>query len=156
MTWTQRLILDGGYPDGLWACAGCKAKFTPGADGSGTFIVHHDMCQQVPSGRDRSLIDSLRRIIREMQVVAERKNRELDALHLVWCDGACPGGVHRWSDLIVTEELVAAAERNTKRLRHWYSGVGFRLGMKSPTADKWLEHYARRAAAKTDLLDGES
>ena len=99
----------------------------------------------------RQKIHNQARQIRDMQVVAERKNRELDALHLVWCTGACPNGVHRWSDLIVTEELVATAERNTKRLRQWYSGVKFRLGLQSPTADKWLEHYARRAAAKTDL-----
>ena len=108
----------------------------------------------------RQKIHNQARQIRDMQVVAERKNRELDALHLVWCDGACPSGVHRWSDLLVTEELVAMAERNTKRLRRWYGGVKFQLGLQSPTADKWLEHYARRAAAKTDLAcpapEGES
>lgn len=27
---SQRLILDGGYPDGLWSCAGCKAVLTEG------------------------------------------------------------------------------------------------------------------------------
>ncbi len=89
------------------------------------------------------------RNIREMQIALERKNRELDALHLVWCDGGCPSGVHRWSDLIVTEELVATAERNTERLREWYDTVKLRLGMAK--ADKWLKHYARTAAQQTDL-----
>lgn len=48
------------------------------------------------------------------------RNLELDALHYVWCDGGCKGGVHRWSDGEVTEELVQLAERNTARLRSWF------------------------------------
>jgi hypothetical protein len=101
----------------------------------------------------RQQVTRLRAQIREMQAAAERRNRELDALHLVWCDGGCPSGVHRWSDLLVTEELVAAAERNTCRLRRWYTAVKSRI--ESPAADKWLEYYAKRAAAKTDLLTGQ-
>lgn len=94
--------------------------------------------------------------IDEMRKALERKNRQLDALHLVWCDGACPGGVHRWNpDLIVTEELVEIAERNARRLRSWYNGVRFRLGLKQRTADDWLRRYALRAAAKTDLATQE-
>lgn len=54
-----------------------------------------------------------------LQETLMRKNRELDALHYVWCDGGCDGGVHRWVDDEVTEELVTRAERNTKRLRAW-------------------------------------
>lgn len=51
----------------------------------------------------------------------ETRNRQLDALHLVWCDGGCGGGVHRYcgSKEDITEELVAEAERNTRRLRSW-------------------------------------
>jgi hypothetical protein len=86
--------------------------------------------------------------IRFAQEAAERRNRDLDALHLVWCDGGCPSGVHRWTDLIVTEEVVEAAERNTLRLRRWYESVRHRLA----TGDEWQRVYGLRAAAKTDLL----
>jgi hypothetical protein len=101
--------------------------------------------------------------IREMQRVLERKNRELDALHLVWCDGGCSGGMHRWTDEIITGDLVATAERNTARLRRWYNAVKWRLEhYKAGTsteihegfvfhASQWHEDYALRNAAKTDL-----
>lgn len=90
--------------------------------------------------------------ITHLSRVLERKNRQLDALHLVWCDGACSGGVHRWqdSDVLVTEELVKLAERNTKRLRTWYDGVKFRYETWQ-TASEWHREYAARAAAKTDV-----
>jgi len=100
-----------------------------------------------------------------MRLVLERKNRELDALHVVWCDGGCPGGVHRFQggDVLVTEELVKAAERNTKRLRDWYEAVKFRFETYGPgpadpsrqfpgTASEWHRQHAERAAAKTGLL----
>lgn len=46
-----------------------------------------------------------------------RKNVQLDALHLVWCTGACEGGMHRYGDQFpLTPEIVAAARRNTERL----------------------------------------
>lgn len=101
--------------------------------------------------------------INHMRQVLERKNRELDALHLVWCDGGCSSGVHRWSSGLVTEELVAVAERNAKRLRRWYNivkwrlehykaGAGTSLGGHTFHATPWHEEYARRNAAKTDLL----
>jgi hypothetical protein len=100
--------------------------------------------------------------IRQMQVALERKNRLLDALHLVWCDGGCRSGVHRWTDELVTGELVELAERNTRRLRRWYDAVKFRLehynagqvtkiGPVEFRASEWHENYARRNAEKTDL-----
>jgi hypothetical protein len=61
----------------------------------------------------------LRRQITFKDAAAHERNLELDALHVVWCDGGCDGGVHRWTEKTVTEEVVAAAERNTKRLRSW-------------------------------------
>lgn len=48
------------------------------------------------------------------------RNVELDALHYVWCDGGCECGTHRFTLGEVTEEVVVAAERNTKRLRSWW------------------------------------
>jgi hypothetical protein len=49
-----------------------------------------------------------------------KRNVQLDALHFVWCDGGCIGGTHRFTEGTITEEIVAAAERNTKRLRSWF------------------------------------
>ncbi len=45
---TQRFVLDGGYPDGLWACAGCGAHLESGPDDAGTVIGHKGDC---PEGR---------------------------------------------------------------------------------------------------------
>lgn len=56
---------------------------------------------------------------------------ELDALLRVWCSGSCGTGVLRWirpgqyphwreRRTEVTEEIVAFAERNTRRLRQWF------------------------------------
>lgn len=105
--------------------------------------------------------------MRQMQEAAQRKNRELDALHLVWCDGGCPSGVHRFQggEVLVTEELVKTAERNTGRLRCWYEAVRFRSETYGPdpadpsrqfpgTASEWHRQYAMRAAARTDLVGG--
>ena len=60
----------------------------------------------------------------------QRLEKRLDALLWVWCSGGCASGVLRW--LVpedqqwwrqrgeVTEEIVALAESNTKRLRGWF------------------------------------
>lgn len=49
------------------------------------------------------------------------RNIELDALHYVWCDGGCNGGTHRFGEHPpLTPDIVAAAERNARRLRRWY------------------------------------
>lgn len=102
-----------------------------------------------------------------MRRVLERKNRELDALHVVWCDGGCPGGVHRYQggDVLVTEGLVKLAERNAGRLRDWYEAVKFRFETYGPepryparqfpgTAGEWRRQRAERAAARTGLKAG--
>lgn len=92
------------------------------------------------------------RTITHLIAVLARKNKDLDALHFVWCDGGCPNGVHRYSDVRLTEELVARAERNTKRLRSWYNTVKWRL-TSYPTMSEWHNAYAKRSASRTDLLD---
>jgi hypothetical protein len=90
--------------------------------------------------------------IRQMQIVLERKNRELDALHYVWCDGGCPRGVHRWANTLITREIVETAERNAQRLRRWYRAVELRQKL-SAGGSEWARRYNERAAAKTDLGD---
>lgn len=47
------------------------------------------------------------------------RNLQLDAMHWVWCDGGCRGGMHRFGGCEPTEELVVMAERNARRMRTW-------------------------------------
>lgn len=78
----------------------------------------------------RELVKKLRR---ELTIAKENnalRNKQLDALHFVWCNGGCRGGVHRWSENNVTEELVLEAERNTARLRTWLKNKQFRENRK--------------------------
>jgi hypothetical protein len=63
-----------------------------------------------------------------MREVLERKNRDLDALHFVWCDGGCESGVQRYvgDKLEITEELIEKGEANLFRLRTWLTNYKFR------------------------------
>lgn len=82
-------------------------------------------------------IRRLRRDIRIMQEAAEIRNRELDALHMVWCDGGCQRGVHRWADEAASpQELSALADigqRNVDRLRKKARTLEWRARRSSPT-----------------------
>lgn len=49
-----------------------------------------------------------------------RRNRELDALHYVWCSGGCEEGTHRWTDGKPDKSTVMEAIRNTCRLVSWF------------------------------------
>ncbi len=75
---------------------------------------------------DDELIAELRRQIRIKDESLHFKNIALDALHYVWCSGGCTSGVHRYDDEKLTEEIVQAAEHNTKRLREWFENRKFR------------------------------
>lgn len=68
----------------------------------------------------RKQVNALRREVGIKDGCLQVKNRELDAMHYVWCNGGCEGGVHRWQEKPLTEEIVLEAERNTKRLRQWW------------------------------------
>lgn len=89
-----------------------------------------------------------------MRESLEQKNRDLDAMSFVWCDGACTRGVHRYSDTILTEEMVQRVERNTKRLRQWYNGIRWKLNH-YPVMSEWHRRHAESAAARTDLKKDE-
>jgi hypothetical protein len=73
-------------------------------------------------------IRELRRQLGIQQEALRKKNLQLDAMHFVWCDGGCRSGVHRWpcNEERVTEEVVAQAERNTLRLRSWFTNRQWR------------------------------
>jgi hypothetical protein len=120
---------------------------------------------------DAGELEQLREKVRQQRAeiahlsgVLREKNLLLDALHVVWCNGGCPRGVHRFQDkdVLVTEQLVSAAERNTARLRQWYDAVKYRYDTYGPapldpdaqcpsTATEWHHQYAERAAARTDI-----
>ena len=56
----------------------------------------------------------------------ERKNRELDALHYVWCNGGCESGTHRYAKDHPNEETVRSAVRNVNRLVTWFNNHEFK------------------------------
>lgn len=69
-------------------------------------------------------VKRLRREVRTFNEISGLRNVELDALHYVWCNGGCEGGVHRYDregTAAITEEIVQTAERNTSRLRAWFN-----------------------------------
>jgi hypothetical protein len=79
--------------------------------------------------RHTNLVEHVKREVGARQ----HRDMQLDALLLVWCSGGCGGGVLRWAPSVttglarwwhrrpeVTEEIVAFAELNTKRLRTWF------------------------------------
>lgn len=69
------------------------------------------------AGRREGEAEMLRRQLTLAQANNHQRNLQLDALHFVWCSGGCSRGVHRFTGGELTEELVAEAERNTKRMR---------------------------------------
>ncbi len=74
----------------------------------------------------RAMVNEQRRQLSILQEAQRERNRQLDAMHWVWCDGGCKGGVHRWEPTELTEELVALAERNAARLRSWIGNKDFK------------------------------
>ena len=90
---------------------------------------------------DRELA-RLKNEVAHLNGVLHRKNVALDAMNWVWCDGGCHGGVNRYTPGELTEEMVIAAERNTKRLRAWYNNKVFKDQWKTMTQaerEAWLK-----------------
>lgn len=40
-------------------------------------------------------------------------------LYFVWCSGGCKGGVHRWSEQSLIEDMVRHVEDYANRLMAW-------------------------------------
>lgn len=72
--------------------------------------------------RLKSKVEELKRQLTSQRENNEKRNRELDALHYVWCSGGCDRGVHRYDGNFgdITEEVVVAGERQVARLREWF------------------------------------
>lgn len=87
----------------------------------------------------------LKREISRLNECLRLKNIALDAMHWVWCDGGCVSGVHRHAPADLTEACVAAAERNTRRLRAWLTNAAFRAqwqDMSGEARQEWLASHA--------------
>lgn len=83
--------------------------------------------------------------ITQMRTVAAIRNRQLAALHIVWCTGTCGSVGCREK---VTRELVIEAVRNVKRLvLAWNNVLGSHKGWNSP------EYVTGRVEITPDLDD---
>lgn len=73
------------------------------------------------------LIHHQKHALQMLNEATRKKNLELDALHYVWCNGGCAGGIHRFKENVpITEELVRTAEYNTIRLRTWLMNTSYK------------------------------
>ena len=111
--------------------------------------------QPSPAGMTtmQDLEDKIARLKREVarkdSALADR-NRQLDAMAWVWCDGGCAGGVFRFTPTELTEDVVVAAERNVKRLRTWYTNASFRqrwAKMTDAERAEWIESHTKPTPA---------
>jgi hypothetical protein len=59
--------------------------------------------------------------LRKLQVAQEDRNRQLDAMHWVWCSGGCEPKVP------LTREIVETAVRNTERMVRKFNNVEFKV-----------------------------
>ena len=91
-------------------------------------------------------LKTLRREITFLNEVLHNKNVMLGALHYVWCNGGCLGGVDERHGEI-TEELVLAAEHNTKRLRTWWENKKFQEKWKAMSREE-RDNWSREVGAK--------
>ncbi len=62
-----------------------------------------------------------------------KRNRQLDMLNMVWCDGGCEGGMARYDDREVSASDVALLIVNAIRARRWYIS---RAGKQGGSADE--------------------
>lgn len=77
-------------------------------------------------------IRNLKRTITYAKDRNEERNRQLDALGMVWCDGGCKSGMSRYGDLgfgpkgKVTAEHIAELIRNAGRAWCWFVNREYR------------------------------
>lgn len=77
--------------------------------------------------RLRDEVTKLRQSLDFQRQNNESRNRQLDALHFVWCNGGCQLGVHRYGEHPpLTDEIVTEAIRNTNRLISWHNNHKFK------------------------------
>jgi hypothetical protein len=103
------------------------------------------------SRADKEKIAQLKREIANKDRALADRNRQLDAMAWVWCDGGCPSGVFRHTPIELTEQTVQEAERNVERLRRWYENAEHKRKWQSMTSVERYAWFNIRGPAKTLL-----
>ena len=105
---------------GLFYCEGCYNRHCQGDVIPALRAALARAAEQARATEDA--VTELRRQLTIQRDNNHDRNRALDALHYVWCDGGCKGGVHRYcgSPDDITEEVVQTVERQAERLRNWF------------------------------------
>lgn len=81
-------------------------------------------------------VADLRRQLEHQRQNNERRNRQLDALGIVWCDGGCDGGMLRYApDREVTAQMVAELIINAHRALSWYLNHAGKMGSRQQAGD---------------------
>lgn len=104
--------------------------------------------ERVEAERDR-LRGEVKELKRQLTFAIDnnhRRNVELDALHYVWCDGGCDGGVHRWTPDALTPEVVEAAVDAVNRMVSWSVNNDGRAVRKYGIEPKWVRAERLHAA----------
>lgn len=86
----------------------------------------------------RQQVATLRRELRNANEGNAKRNRQLDLLGMVWCDGGCDRGMARFDGREVTAADVALLLVNAERARHWYVARAGKAvaGERQPAWDK--------------------
>ena len=103
------------------------------ADGENAILLRYDpraqalyvelMMERSERQKAEKRVIALKTQVTYLNETLAKKNRELDALHYVWCDGGCKSGVHRYHDEPISEEIVLEAEKQASRLRRWWNNA---------------------------------
>lgn len=85
--------------------------------------------------------------VAHLHKAAARRNVQLDALGIVWCDGGCPGGMHRHHpDREVTAKQVAELVANAGRAVAWFVNNAGRV------SDRTGTHRAAWESARAEVI----
>jgi hypothetical protein len=97
------------------------------------------------SDSEMKQIEKLKAEVTRLQGCLADRNRQLDAMHWAWCSGGCTSGMHRWSDMELTEELLRTAEHGVSRMRQWLGSNEFRKQwavMSAEEREAWMQENA--------------
>jgi len=132
---------------------------------SAACLFEQECCEQTESkfANNKVKIKELEELVRKQKHALKyanennaKRNKELDALHYIWCDGGCKGGVHRFTELPpIDEELVSTAEYCIRRLRTWFVNahpVDKKIGDSTFRSWKYPPWYWRWTMKLTDLV----
>lgn len=117
-----------------------RARLVAAAERDGTLSLQEEIGGLIIRNRGQAWE------IRKMQEASERRNRDLNALHLVWCDGGCPGGAGAAPE--IDRQTVQAATRQVRRLVRWWNCNLSRRGLTA-------EDYERECVSFEDPPVGD-